>query len=750
MKLNLLVLLAMLAGLLFALPKAFAAEQIQDASFGEIAFVDEAGQIWLIQEDGNHSQQITTEGKNSQPTWSPDGSTIYFIQEQNGEIFFGSYGLAQNQENFYHFPDLNIKIEPNNIDPNVYPAVIDSRWSAGLSWSPNGEKIVYTSEGTLKILDLASGSSEPLTSGVDPSWRPATPATDSATDVPPLATGVTPTHTNAYIIVGEIWLINNQTDQRSQITQGTDYYTLDWSPDGQFLLALNESDQLDLLNINSGSVITMGPACLLRYTPPIWSPDSQKIIYQHCEGTDFQMRVVDITGETIIEEPETWVFPQWGQDSDSIFYFDSFSANQGLWQYDIPSQEAVLIYAYGDTPENRLNAEKVYAAPQNSWYAIWNYWSEGAGQVVLINSNGDRRVILTPESDSHGGDPLGDWSPDGSQFVFQSGNTFWATAAPIYIYKIEQQELTTLWQEGGLNPRWSPDGKTIAFTTWKGGLNLIDVDSQQVQVLLPDAPENALHEYVGWGGQQIGYFATEKMEPRWSPDGAQIIFSYLEGYYLLEVPTGAQQWVDQGVSPKWQPRLPRMEPTATPTVIPSTLTPLPPATLTRAPTAAPTSYPVAMDITPKTGESGLSRYKGIGVIALIALAVVGVVGAFFGLQRRKQPSQIQPAHPELNSFPPIQPATAQLIGIRGEFSGQTIPVFDGFMIGRSSECNLRLSNPSVSRLHAKLRFALNNWYLQDLGSQAGSYVNGVKIDSVIIGNGDFFQLGENAFQFRIG
>jgi predicted component of type VI protein secretion system len=51
-----------------------------------------------------------------------------------------------------------------------------------------------------------------------------------------------------------------------------------------------------------------------------------------------------------------------------------------------------------------------------------------------------------------------------------------------------------------------------------------------------------------------------------------------------------------------------------------------------------------------------------------------------------------------------------------------------FVVGRSTECQLSLDDPLVSRRHAVLRIRRDGVTVQDLGSRNGVLVNGVKID----------------------
>jgi pSer/pThr/pTyr-binding forkhead associated (FHA) protein len=56
--------------------------------------------------------------------------------------------------------------------------------------------------------------------------------------------------------------------------------------------------------------------------------------------------------------------------------------------------------------------------------------------------------------------------------------------------------------------------------------------------------------------------------------------------------------------------------------------------------------------------------------------------------------------------------------------------FDGsapLLIGRHSHCDVRVSDTDVSRRHATLSLDLGDWCLDDLQSQNGTFVNGVRI-----------------------
>ena len=55
---------------------------------------------------------------------------------------------------------------------------------------------------------------------------------------------------------------------------------------------------------------------------------------------------------------------------------------------------------------------------------------------------------------------------------------------------------------------------------------------------------------------------------------------------------------------------------------------------------------------------------------------------------------------------------------------------DDLVVGRGQICDVRFDDPGVSRTHAVLRRRGNAVYIEDLGSSAGTFVNGTTTGTV--------------------
>src|SRR5687767_11575609 len=85
-----------------------------------------------------------------------------------------------------------------------------------------------------------------------------------------------------------------------------------------------------------------------------------------------------------------------------------------------------------------------------------------------------------------------------------------------------------------------------------------------------------------------------------------------------------------------------------------------------------------------------------------------------------------------------------LVFLAGPIAGRRYKLADGeYVIGRRSDCQIFVPDMRVSRQHARLWKSDDAWSLEDLGSNNGTFVNGVKVqqatalrhdDEIVIAN----------------
>jgi pSer/pThr/pTyr-binding forkhead associated (FHA) protein len=63
-----------------------------------------------------------------------------------------------------------------------------------------------------------------------------------------------------------------------------------------------------------------------------------------------------------------------------------------------------------------------------------------------------------------------------------------------------------------------------------------------------------------------------------------------------------------------------------------------------------------------------------------------------------------------------------------------------FVIGRGSDCDLVLDRFGISKRHARITFDGNQYLFEDLGSKNGTFVNGTRVESVTLQEGDLISL----------
>ena len=68
-------------------------------------------------------------------------------------------------------------------------------------------------------------------------------------------------------------------------------------------------------------------------------------------------------------------------------------------------------------------------------------------------------------------------------------------------------------------------------------------------------------------------------------------------------------------------------------------------------------------------------------------------------------------------------------------------------IGRTDQCEINLTINHVSRIHAQVSFQNNDYYIEDLQSTNGVYVNGIQVSRCLLRDGDIIEVGEARIRY---
>ena len=140
------------------------------------------------------------------------------------------------------------------------------------------------------------------------------------------------------------------------------------------------------------------------------------------------------------------------------------------------------------------------------------------GDLYVIDADGSHSVKLNPAGTFvSGSGPTASWSPDGKQVAFVAGSGG-GQLPKVYVVDANGGTPTVLFHSGGpiWDTQWSPDGKLIVFenpfNTVSGGdghLQLVTVRPDGTDLVTITSSED--RSILSWG-------------PRWSPDGARLVF----------------------------------------------------------------------------------------------------------------------------------------------------------------------------------------------------------------------------------
>ncbi|HLK70293.1 MAG TPA: S41 family peptidase [Bryobacteraceae bacterium] len=467
----------------------------------EIAFVS-GGDIWVAPAKGGEAHLLVSHpADESRPLYSPDGTRLAFVSTRTGGGDIYVLNLSSGELKRLTFDDGMEQLD---------------------AWSRDGKWIYFSSgshdvgrKNDLYRVSVEGGTPMPVSADRFTNEFQATPAPDG-TSLAFAARGNGDQqwwrHGHSHLDESEIWIRK------------------EGSP------AAYER----VVDLNGRNVW------------PMWMPDGRQLYFMSDRGG-----VQNIWNTTLGGKPRQStkftegrvLWPSIGYDGKSVVFEHDFK----IWQFDTKSGEA---YALPITLVGSAASPGITHTTLNTFTDL--RLSPDARKILLIahgevfassaRDGGEAvRVTHTPGPESQV-----TWAPDSTRIVYLSQRD---AITHLFLYDFAKRSETQL-TNGPLpdqGPRFSPDGKTVAFLRDRKELRTIDLETKKENVLVtgffggfggagmtwsPDskwiaytaASDRALRNvYVvpaaGGTGKQISFLANNNASAiQWSPDGKFVLF----------------------------------------------------------------------------------------------------------------------------------------------------------------------------------------------------------------------------------
>lgn len=379
------------------------------------------------------------------------------------------------------------------------------------TWSPDGNTIAFQSykSGTYHIWAMNPDGSNvrQLTTGFyddrEPVFSPDGTKIAFSSDRPPVGSAAGAA-SGSY----NVWVLTLATGQVTEITHeavlGNAYYPT-WTPDGSHITYVDSSNAIKSIAADgSGTATTLFSDPNTTYFSPTYSPDGKNLAYvaqsssmsgggpMNVNGGPLTQLFVN--GTAVSGNEDVLAFPAPWLSNDTLVY----ASNGKVWQRNVTTGAVTNVPFTANISFNR------------SSYPMKTYNFSSTAKQKAVG-------ILSPAL-----------SPDGKQVAFVALNQIW-------LMKIGQkpQKLTND-QFFKADPTWSPDGKSLAYSTDSDGSMAIFIRNMQ----------------TGATRKLTAPFTGAEVQLAWSPDGKKIAFEDtldLEAgareMYVADVATGQFQKV---------------------------------------------------------------------------------------------------------------------------------------------------------------------------------------------------------------
>jgi Tol biopolymer transport system component len=415
------------------------------------------------------------------------------------------------------------------------------------TWSPDGKTIAFQSykSGNFHIWAMNPDGSNvrELTFGYyddrEPVFSPDGTQIAFSSDRPPVGSpdGVASGSYN-------VWVLTLATGQLTEITHDpvlSNAYYPTWTPDGSHITYVDSTHKIDSVAVNGQSppqTLYSNPSMTLY--SPTYSPDGTKLAYvgqgSATPGGPTSVNGGPLTqlfvnGTAVSGDEDVFAFPAPWLSNDTLVY----AANGKIEQRNVTTGmvtpvpfTAQVSFARASYPMKSYNFSST--AKQRAVGIVTPALSPDGKQVafVALNQLWLMRIGHKPHALTHGpfykADPA--WSPDGKSLAYSTDSQ---GSMAIFIRNLrtgKTRKLTPPFTGPEVQLAWSPDGKKIAF------MDTLDLEAGAREMYVADVATGQFQKV--WGAaNSTGLTINSDFEPgrpSWGPDSNTIALAVLQQY----------------------------------------------------------------------------------------------------------------------------------------------------------------------------------------------------------------------------